>query len=1146
MLKTIIKRDGSTEDFDPSKLNRWADWASKQDGIDIEWSEMVLDTIGSIKTEQIGSQELQRALIDRLISEDTFSSLKMAGMLFAPLLQKKIYPFGFPTIKNLHNQLIKTGLMQKMSYSDNEYEQIQSFIDHTRDFNSQYIELDYTNHKYALKDVKTKQVFETMQFVYMRMAMRISEMEYKDVRLSYVKEYYDYLSKKKISFPTPDFNNLGTPLNGYASCCVTKTGDDRFSLAVNEHILNVMTTQSAGIGTYVQTRSIGDSIKNGKMIHRGRVPYLRTIQSIVHENTQGSRGGAATAYYDCFDPEVQRIQLLKHPLTSPEERVDGINYAMNYNKFFAKKVALNEDIMLFNVYSAPDLVKAFYSSNSGLFERLYNKYENDPGFIKKYKKAREIFVNAGTQSFETGVHFECNIQEMNTHTPFKDTIHSSNLCVAPETEILTKEFGYKEIKILENQNVHVWNGEEWSETTVKKTGVNQKLLTVITDSGSVLDATLYHKWYVQNQNKFGASTDVIEKRTHELLPGDMLIKFGLDIVDHGNKILSYAYENGFYTGDGTTCGKDTPRIYLYNDKRNLIDNFSKEIINTITETGNRININCVKSSLFEKFWIPGSEYTINSRLKWLEGIVDSDGCLTNNQGCKTIQLNSVNYDFLFRLRLTLQELGIYSTIKDGIAAGLRYMPDHKGSNKQYYCKQSWRILISNDGLLRLKSLGFNPKRLDLSELKQGNRTANKFIQIKAVVDKGRFDDTYCVNEPLKNRVMFNGILTGNCLEIGLATQEYKSMQDLYSSEDVSKVVVKVIQERSVEELVFTYGGNQFISILRDDNPVKTYGSDLEVGDKLSGPNGAVTITEIIENYNPEIGLCSLGGVVISNIESLAEYKRASFLLLRKIDRTIHMSDYPLPHLEVTAKARMSAGVGIMGLATVLAKEKLSITTKQGKQRLHEIFEQHAYCLIEASLELSKEFGVAPWMHRTKWVDGWTPIQTYNKNVDKIQDFEYKFDWEDLSKRIIANGGIRNTVTTAFMPGESSSKAAGVTNSINLIKGKNLDKSDEEKTSPFAAPYSDNPNYIYEIAYDVPTRHVDEMYAIAQKFTDQAISADHYKKLNKGATVTTDEMIEGFLNRVTLGHKTKYYQNSLIGDGVELAITRDCQDGVCTL
>jgi hypothetical protein len=73
-----------------------------------------------------------------------------------------------------------------------------------------------------------------------------------------------------------------------------------------------------------------------------------------------------------------------------------------------------------------------------------------------------------------------------------------------------------------------------------------------------------------------------------------------------------------------------------------------------------------------------------------------------------------------------------------------------------------------------------------------------------------------------------------------------------------------------------------------------------------------------------------------------------------------------------------------------------------------------------------------------------------------------------------------------------------------------------------------------------------MYAIAQKFTDQAISADHYKKLNKGATVTTEEMIEGFLNRVRLGHKTKYYQNSLISDGIELAITRDCQDGVCTL
>jgi hypothetical protein len=47
-------------------------------------------------------------------------------------------------------------------------------------------------------------------------------------------------------------------------------------------------------------------------------------------------------------------------------------------------------------------------------------------------------------------------------------IHGSNLCVAPETLLLTST-GYKPIYSLAGHWVHVWNGEEWSRTKVYKT-----------------------------------------------------------------------------------------------------------------------------------------------------------------------------------------------------------------------------------------------------------------------------------------------------------------------------------------------------------------------------------------------------------------------------------------------------------------------------------------------------------------------------------------------------------------------------------------------------------------------------------------------------------------------------------------------------
>lgn len=85
-------------------------------------------------------------------------------------------------------------------------------------------------------------------------------------------------------------------------------------------------------------------------------------------------------------------------------------------------------------------------------------------------------------------------------------VKGSNLCVAPETKILTEK-GYEVISELENEKVNVWNGKEWSEVVVQKTGENQKLIkvTLVVNSikgltETVIRATPYHKWYAYDGN----------------------------------------------------------------------------------------------------------------------------------------------------------------------------------------------------------------------------------------------------------------------------------------------------------------------------------------------------------------------------------------------------------------------------------------------------------------------------------------------------------------------------------------------------------------------------------------------------------------------------------------------------------------------
>jgi len=195
--------------------------------------------------------------------------------------------------------------------------------------------------------------------------------------------------------------------------------------------------------------------------------------------------------------------------------------------------------------------------------------------------------------------------------------------------------------------------------------------------------------------------------------------------------------------------------------------------------------------------------------------------------------------------------------------------------------------------------------------------------------------------------------------------------------------------------------------------------------------------------------------------------------------------------------------------------------------MHRIAERHMYNLIKSSIRLSKEqFGLAPWMHKTKWPEGWTPMQTYTKNVDRIADFEYYYDWVELSQEIIDNGGLAHSVLAAFMPTESSSKASGAPNSLYPARFLSMLKSDEHVIIDWCAPDNDIIGDQYQLAFDVPTRDMIDCYAIFQKFTDQGISADTYRRIGPAERIPSTEMIEDFLYMTEMGLKSRYYTNSL--------------------
>ncbi len=807
IIKQIIKRDGRLEPYTPKKLNTWGRWAASTIGSKADWSSIVINAVSSMP-ETVSSAELQEKLIANCLDKETWSYYLMAGRLYASHLHKTIHGHTMPTVQVLHRKMARDGIMVALDYDDAEYALAQSFIDHERDYDTPYFSLHYIRRKYSLQNRTARREYETQQFVYMRMAMALAEAAPRATRMELVRRFYEQFSRKTMSAPTPNYVNLGTRLRGFASCCLYVTDDNESALAIGDHIAYRMTAASAGIGSHLITRSKGDPVRGGLIEHQGKLPYFASLGKAVHANMQAGRGGACTTYYSGFDPEAEVIAHLRNPRSTEDRKNRDLHYALVTNRLFAEKVARNEDAFAFNIMTAPRLTELFFSGDADAFRCEYERLEKDPSFEKHWFSPRELILTSLNEALETGVAYLANIDEMNRHTPFKEPIHSSNLC----------------------------------------------------------------------------------------------------------------------------------------------------------------------------------------------------------------------------------------------------------------------------------------------------------------------------------------------LEISEPNRAYQDMRDLYAHREVGFITVEDSETR-----LHTFNFNEALTL---DDGRRVYAGELAVHDKvLDHPDaGTLRVAAIVDTHaEPEVALCSLGAIACDNIAEDDDdaYAEAMYLSLKMIDYCIEHTHYVLPHIGVTARARMNAGVGLMGVAAHMARKGLTFDTRAGREELHRIAERHMYHAIKASLRISRERGTARWIHKTRWPDGWLPIDTYNRNVDELGDFSYRYDWEALRAEIIANGGIGHSCLVAFMPGESSSKALGQPNSIYPVRNATLSKTDGNVTIRWAAPASDDPDVAYQSAWDIAEIDMLKAYAVFQKFADQGISADLWRRIRDDDKVGSRELLSHYFAMFKYGIKTRYYYNSNVASDKSVSHSGSISDAPAT-
>lgn len=633
---------------------------------------------------------------------------------------------------------------------------LDAVIDHSRDY------------KFGFFGIKTLQKMylnhgETPQYMFMRVAVGIHSDDFERV-----KQTYDLMSQLYFTHATPTLFNAGAKRPQMSSCFLLAMKDDSL-----EGIYDTMkdcaqiSKWSGGIGLHVHNvRAKGSQIRGTNGMSDGIIPMLRVFNNTArYVNQGGRRKGSIAIYLEPWHADIMEFLELRLNQGDEEARCRDLFTALWIPDLFMQKVEEDGDWHLM----CPDESPGLADVHSEQFNELYRMYVAQ-GRFKKAVRARDVWNSIIKSQVETGAPYMLYKDACNSKSNQKNlgTIKSSNLCVAPETRILTRK-GYRPIAALKDQLVEIWNGEEWSEVTVMKTSDNQRLTRVNMSDGTFLDCTEYHKFHIQVG--YGNKTEI--KRTCELEPGDKLIKWTppapIEFPFHED--FSYPYTHGFFCGDGTYHAtyagfKTIPAVSLYGEKKKLVEHLDIRTMSGEEDSSGRLNVQ-LPYDLPTKFEVP-MRGSVKTRLDWFAGLCDSDG---HTQGCpgnptqKSISVASIHLGFLRDIQLMLHTLGVSSTIGLLREAGEHELPDGRGGKKMFDVQTCWRLVVSALGVENLINAGFVTHRLDLTDFTPVTRDVRQYVRVVSIEDTGRWDATYCFNEPKRHTGIFNGMITGNCTEI---------------------------------------------------------------------------------------------------------------------------------------------------------------------------------------------------------------------------------------------------------------------------------------------------------------------------------------------------------------------------------------------
>ena len=600
----VTKRNGELQDMLFDKILTRVKKLGKEANLKLNYSSLVIKIIDQLY------DEISTTKIDELTAQQCASNASnhpdyntLAGRIVVSNHHKNTDPsfsyvmerlHHFTDVNGLHAPLISKEYWDIISANQ---AVLDSMIVDERDYLIDYFGFKTLERAYLFKIYGS--VIERPQHLWLRVAVAI----HKDDMVA-VKETYDRMSLKYMTHATPTLYNACSPNSQLSSCYLIQMEDDSVDGIYNTlKSCAQISKYSGGIVLHINNiRSSGSHINgtNGKT--NGIVPMLKVFNATAKFiNQGGKRNGSFAIYLEPWHPDIQDFLELKKNHGDEEMKARDLFYALWICDLFMERVKADLPWSLFCPRECPNLDSVYGAK----FVELYTKYETD-GCAKRVISARQLWFQILDSQMETGTPYLLYKDAANTKSNQQNlgTIKSSNLCVAPETLVLTDK-GHVRIDSLEDKSVNVWNGFEWSEVVIKKTGESQEVIKIYTDDGLNLTCTPYHKFYIHN-----IDSEQIEVDANKLLVGDKLIKSEYPVID-GNDTNTH--------GDGSSYNRD----------------------------------------IYEKYDISLETCSIKTKLDWFAGYCDVDGSINENE---ELCVSSANHDFLIKVKLMLQTCGINPTV----------------------------------------------------------------------------------------------------------------------------------------------------------------------------------------------------------------------------------------------------------------------------------------------------------------------------------------------------------------------------------------------------------------------------------------------------------------------------------------------------